>query len=180
MIGSEGWCAWCITRRQSKERHQFIGINHRCHEFERGWAYGGEWMSHQSLFIVALWKPNDQGVYFDSRHNYCKVMNGLPRGTTGRIDGSTTTILQPRHQASGATTSLLQGPSSPLDDFSPSPPIFLRSSAHTSQPSRRSRRTIVGGEVLWIPDLFHSLYHATTDSGCLTVTSQFWFLKLEP
>jgi hypothetical protein len=34
MIECEGWCAWCVTRGQIKEIHQFIGINHRCHEFD--------------------------------------------------------------------------------------------------------------------------------------------------
>jgi hypothetical protein len=28
MIGSEEWCSGCVTRRRSRMRHQFIGIDH--------------------------------------------------------------------------------------------------------------------------------------------------------
>jgi hypothetical protein len=30
-----------------------LGIDHRCHEFGQGWAYGGEWVSHRSTATMA-------------------------------------------------------------------------------------------------------------------------------
>jgi hypothetical protein len=53
IIRSEVWCSGCVTRRRSRVRRQFIGIDHRCYKFEQGWAYGGEWVSHQSMATVA-------------------------------------------------------------------------------------------------------------------------------
>jgi hypothetical protein len=133
MNGSEEWCVGFVTRERSKGSTQFIGIDHWCHEFGQRWARCGEGMSHWSSFIVAHWWPNDLGVLFDSRQDYCGVIIESSRGTTGRTEGSSTVIPWPRHRHVVLQQACASAQVDPLDDLFTLPTdIFTYQRAHIS------------------------------------------------
>jgi hypothetical protein len=74
MIGSEGWCVWCVMRGQSKERHQFIGIDHWCHEFEMGFNSLAT-RSFTSLGVMARSSAAAHGGVTYHLHGYDDVVN---------------------------------------------------------------------------------------------------------
>jgi hypothetical protein len=74
MIWSEELCVWCVTRGQSKERHKFIGINHRCHKFEMGFNSLMA-RSFTSLGIMARSSAAAHGGVTYHLHGYDDVVN---------------------------------------------------------------------------------------------------------